>query len=385
MKKYRRLPQVGALLVSLIFFSFCNGQSTQQTNPAKGLRESAKLVKNYFITAYPQEFFYVQCGLQDKAGKLWFGTAGNGIYVYDGKSFINFTHKEGLCHDDILCCMEDKAGNIWFGTRNGVIRYKPSAGKPGRNDFSSFLISENIISDSTYTREPYSYRAADNFVWSIMQDNTGKIWFGTNKGICIHDPAVRPANDTPLFTHFLKNPHIQNKDSLHLYDVLNMAQDQKGNIWFVSGFMKGEGICRYDGQSLVRFQPDSLNSFRSIIVGKSGTLYFLNTFRGVYAYDGNTFTNFTQKIGLNDTIVSMKEDEAGNFWFGTNRTRMENGGDGGVWRYDGQSLKLFTTKDGLHHNSVFCITQDSSGNIWFGTRNTGLTRYDGKTFTDLSE
>jgi ligand-binding sensor domain-containing protein len=71
------------------------------------------------------------------------------------------------------------------------------------------------------------------------------------------------------------------------------------------------------------------------------------------------------------------QDRAGNLWFGTTGE--------GVYRYDGKSFSNFTTKDGLSHNSVFCILVDRVGNLWFGSRNNGLTRYDGKSFTLLSE
>ncbi len=345
-----------------------------------------KIKKNHFIPEYPDEFFFIQCGLQDKAGNMWFGSAGDGIYYYNGKSFTNFTRNDSLCHNDILCCLEDKSGLIWFGTRNGLIRYKPSGDPPGKNNFKNFLISENTISNSTHKIIPYTYIPADNFVWSIFQDKTGKIWFGTNKGVYFYDPLTGSNDDTPTFTRFLDNNSLINKNNLQLIDVTDMLEDKKGNIWIVSGYSKGEGICRYDGKSLVNFKPDSIKSFRSIIERKNGNLLFLSSFHGVYSYDGKSFTNLTEKIGIkNDTLITMIEDKSGTLWFGHNSDNMKNGGDGGVWRYDGKSLKLFTTKDGLSHNCVFCIVEERDGNIWFGTRNTGLCRFDGKAFTDFTE
>lgn len=38
----------------------------------------------------------VHCGLQDKAGNLWFGTTGSGLYRYNGHTFTNYTIKHGL-------------------------------------------------------------------------------------------------------------------------------------------------------------------------------------------------------------------------------------------------------------------------------------------------
>jgi len=61
------------------------------------------------------------------------------------------------------------------------------------------------------------------------------------------------------------------------------------------------------------------------------------------------------------------------------------GEDGGAWRFDGKSFTKYTTEEGLIHNGVFCIVEDRLGNIWFITRNTGLSRYDGKTFVSFSE
>src|SRR5687768_11079717 len=107
------------LTLTFSFFS-CNGQVKTDTPKNKKTNGGQpKIIKNHFLE-WPDDFLFVQCGTQDKTGNMWFGTAGNGIYVYDGKSFVNFTHKSfvnftlknDLNHNDILCCMEDKTGNI---------------------------------------------------------------------------------------------------------------------------------------------------------------------------------------------------------------------------------------------------------------------------------
>src|SRR5207245_6810 len=62
-------------------------------------------------------------------------------------------------------------------------------------------------------------------------------------------------------------------------------------------------------------------------------------------------------------------DKNGNLWFGTF--------GGGVSRYDGKSFTNYTTSQGLVDDQLFSIFQDKVGNMWFGTWN-GATRYDGK-------
>ncbi|MCB0538561.1 MAG: hypothetical protein KDE33_13655 [Bacteroidetes bacterium] len=385
-------------LLLTITFSSCSGQvNTYPTNDRPITGRQPKIITNNFLPELAEEYKFVQCGLQDTKGNMWFGTAGNGIYVYDGDSFVNFTHKsfinfslkEDLNHNDILCCMEDIYGNIWFGTRRGLIRYSPTKDKPKAKDFTLILIPANTINNSSRTRLPYTLQSGDNFVWSIMQDKSGKIWFGTGRGIYIHNPSIDTDSVGPLFKRFLDNESLTNNQQLQLVNITSMLEDRNGNIWFVSPNWtdnKGEGIIRYDGKSLINFTPDSTYSFRSIIKRKNGDLLFLSTFNGVYSYDGKTFSNLTENIGIkNDTLMSIIEDKNGNLWLGHISDNVKNGGDGGLWRYDGKSLKLFTTKERLHHNHVMCMITDKEGNIWFGTRNTGLCRYDGKTFTNYSD
>ena len=45
----------------------------------------------------------------------------------------------------------------------------------------------------------------------------------------------------------------------------------------------------------------------------------------------------------------------------------------------------YTTDDGLAMNWVTCATMDKSGHIWFGTFGQGISRFDGKDFTNFSE
>ncbi len=74
-------------------------------------------------------------------------------------------------------------------------------------------------------------------------------------------------------------------------------------------------------------------------------------------------------------VFSMIQDREGNLWFGTLGK--------GVSRYDGKSFVNLTTKDGLAHNRVSSMIQDREGNLWFGA-SAALSRYDGKRFVSLT-
>jgi ligand-binding sensor domain-containing protein len=69
--------------------------------------------------------------IEDKKGNLWFGGAGLSRYdarlndeVGQGKSFTRFTTKDGLPNLGVWSILEDTSGNLWVGTReNGLYLY----------------------------------------------------------------------------------------------------------------------------------------------------------------------------------------------------------------------------------------------------------------------
>ena len=103
MPKINKLSFLTLLSVS-VFLTSCKGQV--KTNWAK---ENATL-----FTGQPKPIKSgggnVHCSLQDKKGNLWFGTTSNGGYRYDGKSFTNFTTKDGLNSNNILSLKKNKKG-----------------------------------------------------------------------------------------------------------------------------------------------------------------------------------------------------------------------------------------------------------------------------------
>ena len=118
-----------------------------------------------------------------------------------------------------------------------------------------------------------------------------------------------------------------------------MLEDKSGKL------TKMEGLCRYDGKSIIDYKPDDETYFWGLLEDKNGNLWF-----GTEAGD-----------------PSKRETERG------------------VWRYDGKTFKNFSKKDGLIHNGVWSILEDKAGNIWVGTRSAGLCGFYGKTFTSFSE
>jgi len=371
------------LLLSLLFFPSCNGQVKTQSSKINVSESRTILAGQPTIikTQGTDRYANVYCGMQDKAGNLWFGTTGEGIYRFDGKSFTNFTEKDGLSNNTVWSILEDKTGILWFGTNGGVCRFD------GKN-FSSFPISGDL---------KYSPEAYQGPVLSILLDKTGSLWFGTMyHGVYRYDGRT--------FANFLSDEAVE-----------CILEDKAGNIWFGS-WSNGGAYCfdksranhpcitnsckhglqrRQDQTEHYEEIAKSFTNFRKqdgladdmisdIIEDRMGNIWFGTRDHGVCRYDGKSFVYFSEKDGLGSNCITyILEDKIGNLWFGHDG---KWGNDGrGVSHYDGKSFTNFTTKEGLINNNVFTIIEDKTGSLWFGSRDMGLCRYDGKSFTDFSE
>jgi len=89
-----------------------------------------------------------------------------------------------------------------------------------------------------------------------------------------------------------------------------------------------------------------------------------------------------QALIIGDTVSEIADqklnlvfqDTKENFWF--------TGGDGGIYKYDGKNLVLFTLKDGLCSLDILGIQEDNFGNLYFDTPK-GVSKFDGQKFSTL--
>ncbi|MGH7242871.1 MAG: ligand-binding sensor domain-containing protein [Phycisphaerales bacterium] len=304
----------------------------------------------------------VRCAAQDRAGDLWFGTTGEGVHRYDGKGFIQYTVQDGLPSNIVWSALADTDGQLWFGTDAGLCRWN--------GERMELVPLPPLKSEAPGTPVNPSRLA----VWSLLQDSRGIIWIATGDGMFVSKRGA--------ITPFLNDPVIANPSKLQLKMVDGMLEDRQGNIWFASGMPPGlEGLCRFDGASLTQFNPGGQRWIRTVVEDSNGTLWMGTRSGGVWRYDGNEFTPFSEKRG---TGSPMLVDHAGNIWFGGEE---DNSGLNlsGVWRYDGKTFENFKIGNGFGGYGCWSITQDRNGNIWMGTRNTGLYRFDGKGLIYLSE
>jgi ligand-binding sensor domain-containing protein len=313
------------------------------------------------------EYANVHCSVEDKEGNLWFGTTGEGLYKYDGKTFTNFLHKDGVEGNNVWCAYEDKTGKLLFGTDYGVCTYDPVS-----KTFKNFWVLQKIVVSGT--------ESPKNAVHSIFQDKSGKFWFGTDQGVYTSNESP---NESTEFNPFLGTNLIINQKNLQLRSVSAILQDRSGKMWFAS--WNNEGACSFDGKTLTNFEPNGDNMVYSLLEDKEGNLWFGTRDHGVCKYDGigaqKSYTNFADIATFsNSCVYSMTEDKSGMIWFATEfGSGSSYDKQGGVWHYNPEenAFTNFTAAgDGLTHNSVFTVLKDHSEGLWFGTRNMGLCKFD---------
>ncbi len=380
MKKIFLFSQAYLALFLMLFFIAC--QSQQQ--PILSENNDSELSCDSQISAYVNSIF------QDKKGDFWFGTHGHGVCRYDRDTFAYFSIQEGFGGVTVRGMVEDEKGNIWFATTGGITQYAPST-QPGAaaESFTNFTEKEGLIHndvrsiaidrqgiiwigtleglsrfdpqaehregakmfttvDIPAARLDYSKRISSaKIVHCIMEDSKGKMWFGTNGGAYIFDPAAVPAKDGSLKPEEISLSHISEKDGLCSNAVRTMAEDKEGNIWFGT---HSQGISKYDGKSFTNFTQDGAvegNEVWSIYEDKTGNIWFSAVGYGVYRYEpaagSESFTQFYEEEGLSShALHCIYEDKEGQLWLG---------GWKGVFRFDGNSFSPVTKINIFSHES----------------------------------
>src|SRR5215510_8426668 len=117
--KLARLTIVLALVTPVTVFAFWQDNS-RQSKP--GSNEQTSLVAvGETVSDIGNSCWYV---FQDRSNNYWFGTDGNGVCRFDGKTITKFTTRDGLSHDKVRGIQQHAAtGDILITTNAGVSKF----------------------------------------------------------------------------------------------------------------------------------------------------------------------------------------------------------------------------------------------------------------------
>ncbi len=346
----------------------------------------------------------VHCSFQDKRGFMWFGTS-QGISRFDGYRFTRFVNQPGdtssLKGNLVRVIFENSQGELFVGTENGGLNLFDRDKELFRRIFDRFpdlgadVLSVNDILEDKSGRlwigtdrglllseegkipewvNPSDFggdrKFAGNFIRVMTFDTSGNLWMGTNHGVFVLDTANNRVSPLPLPDPF---PWDE--------EVWELALDPEGKIW-IGTYENGIFIISPEGiwQHIL---PDPENprsrTVRSIARDKKGD-YWIGTRGGLYIYNPEigiiaTYQHDEReaKSLSGNSILDIFHDIRGDTWIGT-RTGIN---------YLVHSKQVFHNframpNDSLYLNSneVWAFWTDTSGKIWVGTEDGGVNIFD---------
>ena len=249
-----------------------------------------------------------------------------------------------------------------------------SAGIP----YGVFFFDHQTQKISRYTQSSTTYKLSANLVSSVVEDNNGAIWIGTDHGgINIIDKQKK---DVTVLQNNSQNPFGVAQNS-----ITCLYRDDENIIW--AGTYK-KGISYYH-KNLIPFnhyrysaeEPNSLpyNDVNCFVEDNRGNLWIGTNGGGLIYFNRNknTFKSYLHdadnpnSISAN-VIIALHIDSKGTLWAGTYQ--------GGLNRFNGSTFKHFLhnpdNPGSLSDNRVWSVFEDSKQNLWIGTLNGGLNLFD---------
>ncbi|HEX4576687.1 MAG TPA: two-component regulator propeller domain-containing protein [Edaphobacter sp.] len=315
--------------------------------------------------------------LEDGEGTLWLGTSSNGLLKLDRNrsSAVRYrndpTDPDSLSADRVDSLYEDHEGDIWVGTASG-----------GVNRVAGHPLSFQRFPFERWLPRSLGLNSTLNTLSTVYQDSRGVLWIATVGALDRIDRTTGHGSSYQLTGGPGQPAHVF---------VRTIMEDDSGHMWFGTD---GGGLRRFDLQS-GRFntyrhnsaEPWSLpdDDAESLLIDHKGTLW-VATHNGVAALDQKTgrFRTYQMSGESFSQYRAMAQDSDGAIWLGT--------WDSGVRRLDPATGQFTVYRGGpgspgsLSSNQVHALCVDKSGTLWVAT-STGLNRFDPvtRTFTNYDE
>lgn len=274
--------------------------------------------------------------------------------------FQRISMEDGLSQSFVYAIVQDRRGYLWFGTQEGLNRFDG-------HDFVVFAHDPN---------DPDSI--SDETIRTLLVDRSGALWVGTDAG-----GLSRYDADRRTFTNYRHD--VNDTTSISSDRVRVIYEDASGLLWIGTD---GAGLDRFDPATgtFTHFphdstKPESLAGAHvwSIIERSDGSLW-VATDQGLSRFNSGTglFTNFRHDRNdattiSDDRLRVLYEDSDNALWIGTST--------GGLNRYlaDSQTFERFLhdpeDASSISANEINSIFEDDKGVLWIGTVN-GLNAWN---------
>ena len=261
-----------------------------------------------------QSLYYNKTILADSRDHIWVGYWGIGVSRIDRSTgeftiFLNDPEDpQTISHNDVWVIKEDGFGRIWLGTAGGGLNLFED--KDGgifhhwvRTDEGSPLLSSNNI---------YSI-----YIEEQTADNAGSItvlWIGTSSGL--NRVEVRNEGDgSGLYNPQLSGRSYSVKDGLPDNSIYSILSDASGNLWLGTG----SGISLFDikRQTFTNFNSaDGINGLKmnpeAALKTADGMMLFGST-RGINIFDPDKImlSSYKPRVVITDFQIFNRSVDTG--------------------------------------------------------------------------
>ena len=292
---------------------------------------------------------------QDKIGRLWLGTF-DGLSIYDGEEFNNYSFSKGLKSSVISCFYELNDSIMLVGTGiNGIYVFcKTHAGK------------DTILKN--YSGKKY---LISNGVNKILKDWNNNYWICTDSGLTkwSYNKAGNSTNKL-IVKHFGKEEGFP---GTFVYGTV----DYKNKILWLG---TTAGLVKSDGIKFVVEKGEPTKYIFSIYADSDSLV--LGTMDKILSYKNRSFNNLNKFLPVENfksihglTFFNIMKDTRSNYLF----TSLK-----GLMKFDGKSFSIINhNNSNLKQDFYVSVYEDIEGDIWIGSVD-GLYKYTYDSFSFLN-
>lgn len=323
---------------------------------------------------------YIRAFLEDDAGKMWIGTFGAGVSVYDPSSgkFTHYTRENSSLPSNYILDMEkDRMGNIYIGTSGDGLAVL----KKGSPRFDNITEKDGL---------------PNGVINKILLNEEGNLWISTNTSICFLNPTKMTIN-----TYNTQNG-LQEGAFLPRSGILT----PEGEIFF-----GGEAGFNYFNPQLLRknnnvppvvfttlkvnnllMQPGEPQSVLENALNYTDALTLKHNQTFTIGFEALDFTNPANNRYLyklegfdDDWITADKEHTAAysNLPPGDYTFRVKASNNDGIWNEEGRSLRISITPPWWKSYQAYLLYLLVAGLAFYLIRKNSIRKIHEKIALDL--
>ena len=284
---------------------------------------------------------YIRDILKDDEGNIWFASQSKGVAVLRDQAFTFYDFADGVDVPEITA-LEIKGIDHWFGAVDGNLYHMEGSA---------------IASGKLYTRAN-----------GLPGDGITALWLDENKHLFIGTASsgvyLLRRGSGVVSRYFSAGNSLGN--------IINAIAGDPEYLWVATN----DGVFRINRSNREVTHQNTMtglphNVVNDVLVDRNGLVWIATRGSGLYCVnDGQDQQHMTIQGSPKLEFITLAEDASGQIWGGTY--------EDGVFYFSEDSLKVYSTEQGLMSRFTYAVDIGPRGAVWVGHR-LGLSKIDPET------